>query len=974
MNGSYIWKSTLLAMCAAIAAPLAFDRQGAGRAVTAGAAQPDANKPDDNRFTPIVVIPPGELDEPMAFEVLHGGRVLVIERKGALKVYDPASKTTKLVATIPVNTKYTNAAGEQREAEEGLVGLTVDPNFEQNHWIYMLYADPQVLKHVLARWELSSDALVEDSKKVLLEYTVQREQCCHTGGGMTWDANGNLYLTVGNNTSNSIGAQTDERPGRQSWDDQRGAANTNDLRGKILRIHPEPDGTYTIPSGNLFPPGTPGTRPEIYTMGHRNAWRVSIDSKTGFMYWGEVGPDATEDTELGPRGYDEMNQARGPGFFGWPYFIGNNAAYPYFDYAKGEPLAPKDPKKPVNASVNNTGLRELPSAQPAFIWYPYGVSEEFPEVGTGGRSATGGPIYRRADFPKAARPFPDYYEGKWLTADLSRGWIMSVAMDDSGTYQSMERFAPHYKPSEVIDIKFAADGDLYVLDYGSTWFAKSPDSQLVRIEYNGGNRAPSVEITADRTGGVAPFKVAFSSAGTIDHDGDRLAFEWTIESAAGDPPRVFKTANPTVPFERNGIYVATLTVTDPAGGSDTASLDIIAGNDPPAVIIETDGPNRTFFTPGQPIAYSVKVTDREDGTLASGQITPQQVAMSIDYVPEGFNVSAIKQGQTKVDPTTRFAIAKALIASSDCATCHNREAKSRGPSFVQLAEKYKADPETLTRLATKIRAGGSGVWGEEVMPAHPLISMHEARTMAEYMLSAADKSLSTVPMSGSYTPIFPEGDPGRGSVVLRAVYTDKGAKELPAQTAEALKVLRSPKLGADTADIKNGIQPAPARGSSGAVIPRANGHIGFKALDLTGMARAEIAAQATSRGGNAGGTIEIRLGSPAGPLIGEADVNVPGSRDTTPTATQIQEAGGAARTTPTGATPGATAPPQGTAAAGRGRGGRGGRGGGVAGSGPVTVDLKPTTGVHDVFFVFKNERAAPIQPLMTLSTITLLPQ
>jgi hypothetical protein len=38
------------------------------------------------------------------------------------------------------------------------------------------------------------------------------------------------------------------------------------------------------------------------------------------------------------------------------------------------------------------------------------------------------------------------------------------------------------------------------------------------------------------------------------------------------------------------------------------------------------------------------------------------------------------------------------------------------------------------------------------------------------------------------------------------------------------------------------------------------------------------------------------------------------------------------------------------------------------------VDLKPTTGVHDVFFVFKNERAAPIQPLMTLSTITLLPQ
>ena len=177
----------------------------------------------------------------------------------------------------------------------------------------MLYADPAVTKHTLARWDLKNDQLDEESKKVVLEDQVQREQCCHTGGGMTWDAQGNLYMTIGNNTSNSTAAQTDERPGRRSWDDQRGAANTNDLRGKIIRIHPEPDGTYTIPKGNLFPPGTPNTRPEIYTMGHRNAWRVSLDSKTGYIYWGEVGPDANEDTEAGPKGYDELNQARRTG-------------------------------------------------------------------------------------------------------------------------------------------------------------------------------------------------------------------------------------------------------------------------------------------------------------------------------------------------------------------------------------------------------------------------------------------------------------------------------------------------------------------------------------------------------------------------------------------------------------------------------------------------------------------------------------
>jgi cytochrome c len=936
----FLAKGTLAALLLAMAVPVATQPQPA-RPVPASAtrAADPTGKPDDNRFTPVVLVPPGELDEPMAFDVARNGKVYIIERKGGFKVFDPTVKSTRLIAKIPVNTKYTNAAGVQREAEEGLVGLTRDPNFEKNGWVYMLYAEPAVMKHVLARWDLRNDELVEGSKKVLLEYGVQREQCCHTGGGMAWDAKGNLYITVGNNTSNNIGSQTDERPGRRSWDDQRGAANTNDLRGKILRIHPEPDGTYTIPPGNLFPPGTPGTRPEIYIMGNRNPWRVSIDSKTGYVYWGEVGPDANEDSELGPRGYDELNQARGPGFFGWPYFIGENRAYPYFDYVKGAPTAPKDPAKPTNTSVNNSGLRELPPAQPAFIAYPYAVSEKYPELGSGGRSATGGPVFRQADFPNAPRRFPAYYEGKWFAADLSRGWIMAIEMDESGAYKGMERFLPSYRPSEIIDLKFGPEGDLYVLDYGSTWFAKSADSQLVRIEYNGGNRTPTVTVSADRTGGIAPFKVAFSSAGTADPDGDPLTYEWTIESAAGGEPRVVKGASPTVSFDRNGIYAATLTVTDPAGARATASLDIIAGNTPPVVALDVKAANRTFFKPGEAIAYSVQVTDREDGTLAAGRIPAESVAFSIDYVPEAFDVARLRQPQAAVDATTRFAVAKALIAGSDCATCHNREAKSRGPSFVQLSEKYKPDAATLKYLADKIRSGSTGVWGQDVMPAHPLMSVREAQTIAEYMLSVNDKRLSSLPLQGTFTPSVPEGDPGRGSLIVRALYSDKGAGELPPLTTESTTVLRSPRLGPLTADVQQGVTPGPTRGAAGAAIPRANGHLGWTGLDLTGITRLEIAAQANPRNGQAGGTIEVRLGSPTGPVIGQHDLRVGGAGG--PTATDIQAAGG------------------------RG-GGRGGRGG------AATIPLKPTAGIHDVFFVFKNPQASPTAPLMTLSTLTLV--
>jgi cytochrome c len=98
----------------------------------------------------------------------------------------------------------------------------------------------------------------------------------------------------------------DERAGRSPWDAQKSSSNANDLRGKTLRIHPEPDGTYTIPEGNLFPVGTPDTCAEIYAMGCRNPFRRSVDAVTGCLSWGEVGPDARyPNPDQGPTGHDE---------------------------------------------------------------------------------------------------------------------------------------------------------------------------------------------------------------------------------------------------------------------------------------------------------------------------------------------------------------------------------------------------------------------------------------------------------------------------------------------------------------------------------------------------------------------------------------------------------------------------------------------------------------------------------------------
>ncbi|MCA1481210.1 sorbosone dehydrogenase family protein, partial [Bradyrhizobium sp. NBAIM08] len=143
---------------------------------------------------------------------------------------------------------------------------------------------------------------------------------------------------------------------------------------------PEADGSYTIPAGNLFVKGTPKTRPEIYTMGNRNPWRLTIDSKTGWLYWGEVGPDGSKDDleKRGPQSYDEFNRAKKPGFYGWPYFVADNKPYHKYDFATKQSGEPFNPEHPVNYSPNSSGLNELPATTPAFIWYSKAPSDRFP--------------------------------------------------------------------------------------------------------------------------------------------------------------------------------------------------------------------------------------------------------------------------------------------------------------------------------------------------------------------------------------------------------------------------------------------------------------------------------------------------------------------------------------------------------------------------------------------------------------------
>ncbi|GGN11686.1 hypothetical protein GCM10010967_54590 [Dyadobacter beijingensis] len=876
----------------------------------------DAQVPEENRFQKVVLTE--NLNEPLELAVLPDERVLFIERHGAVKLYSPVSRKTTVLATIPVSTRYS----DNSEAEDGLLGVNIDPHFAQNHWVYFYYSPAgSTPENVLARYELKGNALDLASKKVILRIPVQRDNCCHTGGSIDWDSQGNLYLSTGDNTSPRASdgyAPIDERPGRSPFDAQKSSSNTADLRGKILRIHPEADGSYTIPEGNLFPKdaGDAKTRPEIYTMGHRNPYRISVDKKNGYLYWGDVGPDAGKDsTGLGPAAEDEFGQARKAGNYGWPYFVGDNKAYWDYDFETKKSGDKFVPEKPVNNSPNNTGLNGLPPAQKAFIWYPAAETKRFPLLGSGGRSAMAGPVFYAEHFGNAKRAFPAYYDKKLFIYEWMRDWIIAVTLSPKGDYVKMERFLPNLKLEHPIDMAFGPNGDLYILEYGQGWFMGNPESKLVRIEYNGGNRKPSVAASVDRNAGAVPFKAQFSSAGTQDFDKDSLRYQWKI-TAAGAAPVTLNEANPAYTFKKKGIYKVVLTVTDSKGLKDAQTLTVQAGNEPPQVSMELTGGNKSFFFPGKPIGYRVNVTDQEDGSLAKNTIPQSKVKITAAYQDADDRPSASKGGHQEAPVT--FTAGKTLIEKSDCKACHFVDKKSIGPAFTDVSGKYKADANAVASLSDKIIKGGAGVWGETAMSAHPSIGLPEAEQMVKYILSLGSGKAAPelLPPAGEVVARIPEGgDPGKGIYKLRATYTDNGANGMPAQMTEKTLILKNPTLLFGNADdASKNLMRFKMGENNLLIVTQPNTHAIFKSIDLTDITALDMVVAAPKDQLNAqGGMVEVRDGSPDGALLGKTEW-IPPTDDAS------------AFTSKT--------PPK-----------------------PFHVPISPQNGTRDLYFVFKNDQA-----------------
>ncbi|MCU4925820.1 PQQ-dependent sugar dehydrogenase [Halobacteria archaeon AArc-dxtr1] len=470
----------------------------------------------------------GEL---MAIDVDPEGRIWYIGRGAGFVAHgdddcqvvyvdpDTEEHTLALELDVIVGAEEVADGGDTSLARElGGQSVAICPNFEETGHVYVYYhpsseemdmwdnpynEDIVTMLQRVSRFEMDGDGLDPDSEEVVIEIPLQLNTCCHIGGYLEFGPEGDLWITTGddsNNVGNPDGevnwSMTDERDGDVHGrpaavsDAQRTSGNTADLRGSVLRITPTEDGEdgemYEVPEGNLKDHWEEETGedysddeflPEIYAMGLRNPFAVSIDSHTGYLFTGNYGNDAgSVDFNLGMQGQADYHLFCEPGNAGFPYFRGY---YPYrdWDFENDQPGQPFWHDNLRNRSPNNTGIENIPNVTPGLIWHPQGFDGyedapawmdmprpgevTWPELDAGG-SADAGVAYRYSEeFGEGA--LDPYFEGKQFFMNPSNADVIRyLTFNEDGSLE-IDEFLPDNDIGGAYDMDVLPDGRLAIM-------------------------------------------------------------------------------------------------------------------------------------------------------------------------------------------------------------------------------------------------------------------------------------------------------------------------------------------------------------------------------------------------------------------------------------------------------------------------------------------------------------------------------
>ena len=219
------------------------------------------------------------LNFPVGMSLAPDKRIFYNERlTGAIRIIkpgwllDPTSCANIRVAT---------------DTEQGLLGLTLHPNFAQNHWVYVYYTEIGGTRNRVVRYTESSGICTLD-KVILDDLPVNT---FHIGGIIQFGPDGMLYVVIG---------ETGNPPLSQ---------DLTSLAGKILRVNPT-DGS--APADNPFISNANANAKKVYSLGHRNSFGFTFHGHTGHLW----------ETENGENDNDEINRIVSGGNYGWPTVAG----------------------------------------------------------------------------------------------------------------------------------------------------------------------------------------------------------------------------------------------------------------------------------------------------------------------------------------------------------------------------------------------------------------------------------------------------------------------------------------------------------------------------------------------------------------------------------------------------------------------------------------------------------------------------
>ncbi|MDP1632206.1 MAG: PQQ-dependent sugar dehydrogenase [Caulobacter sp.] len=222
------------------------------------------------------------LDHPWSIAFLPGGRLLVTERPGRMRIVSATGALSAPVAGLPA----VDARGQG-----GLFDVVLAPDFADSRLVYWSYAEPRTGGNgtAVARGRLTGgEAPRLDDVRVIWRMTPTFDSTAHFGGRLVFAPDGALFITTG---------ERSKLPGRIQ------AQRLDGTLGKVVRI--SPDGS--IPAGNPWASKT-GARPELWSIGHRNLQAAAINPRTGQLWT----------VEHGPKGGDELNIPQAGKDYGWP--------------------------------------------------------------------------------------------------------------------------------------------------------------------------------------------------------------------------------------------------------------------------------------------------------------------------------------------------------------------------------------------------------------------------------------------------------------------------------------------------------------------------------------------------------------------------------------------------------------------------------------------------------------------------------